>query len=177
MIVEGFEYTRSRPKYFLRLLVVALVAQILFYFAASYFGFSYTHNAIFTLAFAFVSLICAERGGFYIIAIPLLALVAGALECEYGVCGNPLVAGFYYAKKLLRGNRYLYIVAQSVVLLAAMSLQTLVSGWVVQIYSLLAIVPIALYSGKKGRRLPRGIGYVYYPAHLFVLLLIKLLFF
>lgn len=177
MIVEGFKQTHSRSKYFLRLLLTALVTQVLFYFAASHFGFNYSHNVMFTLAFALISLICAEQGGFYIIAIPLLALAAGAFECEYGTYGVLMIVGFYYAEKIFSKNCYLRVLAQFVVLVAMMLSQTFHAGWPIQAYAILAIIPIALYSGKKGRRLPRLFGYVYYPAHIAVFLLIKLLFF
>ena len=177
MLVEGFKHTHSRSRYFLRLLFTALVTQVLFYVVSSRFGYSYSHNVMFTLAFSLISLICAEQGGFYIIAIPLLALAAGAFECEYGTYGVLMIIGFYYAGKIFSKNRYLRVAAQSIVLIAMMSSQALQAGWPIQLYAIFAAVPIALYSGKKGRRLPRLFGYIYYPAHIAVLLLAKLLFF
>ena len=177
MLVEGFKHTHSRSRYFLRLLFTALVTQVLFYVVSSRFGYSYSHNVMFTLTFSLISLICAEQGGFYIIAIPLLALAAGAFECEYGTYGVLMIIGFYYAGKIFSKNRYLCVAAQSIVLIAMMSSQALQVGWPIQLYAIFAAVPIALYSGKKGRRLPRLFGYIYYPAHIAVLLLVKLLFF
>lgn len=177
MLVEGFKHTHSRSRYFLRLLLTALVTQVLFYVVSSRFGYNYSHNVMFTLAFSLISLICAEQGGFYIIAIPLLALAAGAFECEYGTYGVLMIIGFYYAGKIFSKNRYLCVAAQSIVLIAMMSSQALQAGWPIQLYAIFAAVPIALYSGKKGQRLPRLFGYIYYPAHIAVLLLAKLLFF
>ena len=177
MLVEGFKHTHSRQKYFLRLLITAIISQIFVYLFAFRFGYSYPHNVVFSLTFALVTLICAEQGGFYIVAIPLLVLAVGAFECEYGIHGILLVLGIYYADRVFANNRFLRVAAQFIVLVATMSSLTMESGWVVQLYSLAAIVPIALYSGKKGRRLPRLFGYIYYPAHLAVFFLIKLLFF
>lgn len=173
MLVEGFKHTHSRSKYFARLLVTAVVAQILFYIFAQCFGANYNHNVVFTLAFAFVSLICAEQGNFSLVGIPLLVLAAGAFECEYGAYGVLMIVLFYYADKIFKNNRFLRVMAQAISLAAMMSSITLESGWPIQLCSFFAIIPIALYSGKKGRRLPRLFGYVYYPAHIAVFLLIK----
>ena len=173
MLVEGFKHTHSRSKYFARLLATALAAQVLFYISAQCFGARYYHNVVFTLAFAFVSLICAEQGGFFLVGIPLLVLAAGAFDCEYGAYGVLMIVLFYYSDKLFKNNRFLCVMAQSISLVAMMSSVVLESGWLVQVYSIFAIIPIALYSGKKGRRLPRLFGYVYYPAHIAVFLLIK----
>jgi hypothetical protein len=177
MLVEGFKYTRSRPRYFARLLVAAMVAQLVFFAFSEVFHYDYMHNVIFTFAFALVALICAERGGFFLIAVPLLILAAGALECEYGLYGTMMIVCLYYAGRIFGNNRYLRPMAQAVVIIAMMSSQALLSAWDIQLFSLFAIVPIALYSGKKGQRLPRLFGYFYYPMHLAVLFLVKLLFF
>lgn len=177
MLVEGFKHTHSRPKYFARLLATALVAQVLFYVFAMFCNYYYMHNVLFTFAFAFIALLCAEQGKFFLVAIPLLALAAGAFECEYGVYGVLLVLGYYYADRIFRNNRYLRVMAQATVLIATMSSQALDVKWPIQLYAIFAIIPIALYSGKKGRRLPRLFGYIYYPAHIAVFIFAKLLFF
>ena len=44
-------------------------------------------------------------------------------------------------------------------------------------FAIAAIVPLALYDGKKGKRLPKYAGYIFYPAHLAVILVIRLLFY
>ena len=173
MFVEGFKHTHSRPKYYLRLLTTAAIAQVLIFVFATRFGYSGGHNVLFTFAFSFIMLLCAELGGFCLVGIPLLILAAGAFECEYGLYGSLMILGFYYADKIFKEKRFLRVMAQATVLVAAMSSQALETGWLVQFYSFFAIIPIALYSGKKGRRLPRLFGYVYYPAHIAVFLLIK----
>ena len=177
MLVEGFRHTRSRHRYFARLVIAAAISQALIYLLSYLYNYYYGHNVIFTLAFAFITLMCAEQGGFYLVAVPLLILAAGALECEYGVYGVVLVLGYYYANRLFANRIILRIMAYLIVLVATMSSLALDNNWIIQIFGIFAIAPIALYSGKKGRRLPRLFGYVFYPAHLAVFLLIKLLFF
>ena len=176
LLVEGFKHTHSRPRYFARLLATALVAQVIVYMLSATVGISYSHNVLYTFCFALVSLLCAERGSFYLVVVPLLALTAGALDCDYGTFGVFMIVGFYYADKIF-SNFILRVLAQAVVLFAMMVSLAYYIEWPVQVFSLLAFIPVALYSGKKGRRLPRLVCYAFYPAHLLIILLIRLLFF
>lgn len=177
MLMEGFKHTHSRPRYFARLLTTALVTQVIVYILDSQAGISYSHNVLYTFCFAFISLLCAERGGFYLVAVPLLALAAGAFECDYGTFGVLLIIGFYYADRFFKNKYVLRVLAYAVVLYAMMVSLVYYNAWIMQLFSLFAIAPIALYSGEKGRRLPRAFGYVFYPAHLLIILLIRLQFF
>lgn len=175
LLVEGFKHTRSRTRYLLRLIGCAVLTQLLFFAFSAIFHYDYSHNVLFTFAFALIALICAEQGGFFLVAVPILALAAGAFDCEYGVFGVVLILGFYYADKLFNNNRPFRIASQFLILVAMMVSQAYYEHWAVQAYSIAAIIPIALYSGKKGRRLPRPLAYLFYPVHLGVILVIKLL--
>lgn len=177
MLAEGFKHTHSRPRYFARMLATALITQVIMYLLDKSAGVEYSHNVLYTFCFALISLLCAERGGFYLVAVPLLALAAGALECDYGTFGVLLIIGFYYADRFFRRNYAVRILAYTVVLYAMMASLTYYNGWMVQLFSLFAIVPIAFYSGEKGRRLPRLFGYVFYPAHLLVIYILRLMLF
>ena len=177
LLAEGFMHTRSRSAYFYRILLAAVITQPLCYISDGVTQTTYAHNVLFTLDFAFVALMMAERGGYFLIGVPLIALLASALNCEYGVFGVLLVVGFYYARKIFTNNRIIRLMAQACILAAMMLSLADYDSWGVQKWALLAIVPIALYSGKKGRRLPRCFTYVYYPAHLLVLVILRLVFF
>lgn len=177
MLVEGYKHTRSLPKYFLRIIIAAVAAQIVIYALAVTRGFSYTHNTLFTLAFALAALYFTERGKWYLVFAPIIALIPSALNCDYGAFGVFMAVAFYYADRLFADNRALRVISQAIVLFAVMPSCAAYSDWWVLNWAVLAIIPIALYSGKKGRRLPKFFGYVYYPAHLLVVLIVQLLFF
>jgi hypothetical protein len=174
LLVEGFKYTHSRSRYLIRLISFAIVAQLIFFAFSAIFHFEYSHNVLFTFAFSLIALICAEQGGFFLIAVPILALMAGAMNCEYGVFGVLMIIGFYYADKVFANNRLFRVLSESLVLAAMMISSSFYNNWAIQAYALAAIIPIALYSGKKGRRLPRYFAYCFYPAHLALILVIKL---
>ena len=177
MLVEGFKHTHSRRNYFLRIVATALVAELPVFLISVVSHIEYTHNVLFTLAFSFLALVLAERRGLALIALPIVALIPGALNCEYGVHGVLLVVGFYYADYFFTKRRVLLVAAQATILTAMMVSLAQYEGWDILAYGILAIIPIALYSGKKGKRLPRWFGYAYYPAHLLILLFIKLAFY
>ena len=129
---------------------------------------------MFTLAFALLALVLAERGKYALIALPLVVSIPGILNCEYGVYGVLLILGFYYADRIFAKNRILRLASQSIILAAMMFSLAYYHSWGILSLGVLAIIPIMLYSGKKGRRLPRWFAYAYYPAHLFLILFIKL---
>jgi hypothetical protein len=174
MLVEGFRHTSSRKKYLLRIVITAFVSVLPCFILSTMTKIEYVPNILFTLAFSLLALMLAERGGLALVALPFVALLPGVLNCEYGTHGVLLVLGFYYAGRIFANNQILRIASQAVVLAAMMFSLAQFNGWGIISLGVIAIIPIALYSGKKGKRLPRLFGYIYYPAHLFVILFIKL---
>ena len=175
MLVEGFKHTRSRPKYYARIVVTAVISQIILFFLDTAAHLEYRYNVLFTLGFAFVALILAERGKFWLVGIPFLVLMAGSFECDYAIFGILMIVGFYYADKLFKNNRPVRLLADFAVLAAMMLSEANYDCWSIQNWAILAIIPIALYSGKKGHRLPKMLTYSFYPLHLLIILLILLI--
>ena len=177
MLVEGFKHTHSRKKYFFRIIAAAIIAEIPVFLLSIVAHAEYSHNVLFTLAFSFLALMIAEHRNFGLIFLPIIALIPSALNCDYGAYGALLILGFYFADYFFSKQRFLLIAAQATILVAMMLSLAQYNGWDVLAYGSLAIIPIALYSGKKGHRLPRWFAYIYYPAHLFAILFIRLAFY
>jgi hypothetical protein len=175
MLVEGFKHTHSRKRYCARIIVTAFVAELIVFSLASITHTEYMHNILFTFAFALAALSIAERGGFMLILIPIIALIPGALNCEYGAYGVFLVVGLYYADKLFSQQYILRSLAQFIIVTAiTLSLVQYESARIMS-FGILATLPIVLYSGKKGHRLPHWLSYAFYPAHLLIILVIRLM--
>lgn len=177
LIVEGFKHTHSRVQYFSRLLICAIVSELLVFILASLTHVNYVHNILFLYALAIPALFCVKRGGFIMIFVPLFAFLAAGLQLDYGAFGMLLIVGVYIFDRFFDDNRVLRIVGQSLVIALTMGGLSMHNHWPIQCGAVLAIIPIALYSGKKGRRLPQFFRYAFYPAHLLLILMTKLAFY
>ena len=176
LLVEGFQKTRNKTKYALRLGVFALVSEIPFDLALSsrVLEFDY-QNVFFTLFIGLLTMIVMEEaqsrlesaagsktGGTLMIAQSLLklvilaagALLAEALHTDYGAMGVICILVLY----LFRGNKAAQITAGCCAFL-----------W--ERTAPLAFIPIGFYNGKRGLKL-KYFFYLFYPLHLLILYLL-----
>lgn len=174
MLVEGFKKTSSRPRYFARIFVTALIAEIPVYLLHISVMTDYYHNILFTMLLSFLALYATEKGKFWFVAVPLVALAASAFNCEYGAFGVMLAVGFYLVNKYSPKQIFVRFTALLAVLLVTMIPLASYENWPIQLCSICAVIPLTLYNGKKGQRLPRYFLYVFYPAHLFIIWLLTL---
>lgn len=157
-IGEGLRHTRSPRRYLLRLTGFALLSELPFDLAF-YGGIEWGHqNVYFTLALGLLALWAIQSRGMegWLLALTA-ALAAELLGCDYGMYGVLLIL------LLDRFHR-----ARSEQLAAAALLNLAFFGLQTQILSLIALPLLWLYNGKRGRD-DRRLFYLYYPAHLCVL--------
>lgn len=157
-IGEGLCHTRSPRRYLLRLTGFALLSELPFDLAF-YGGIEWGHqNAYFTLALGLLALWAIQSRGMegWLLALTA-ALAAELLGCDYGMYGVLLIL------LLDRFHR-----ARSEQLAAAALLNLAFFGLQTQTLSLIALPLLWLYNGKRGRD-DRRLFYLYYPAHLCVL--------
>jgi len=195
VLVEGFVHTRSKPKYALRMLAFAVISEVPYDFALHNGVISYTSqlNVIFTLLLAFCALWLADELGklvaravahirhqasgearpiWWVTALFSVATIAGAawladgpIDVSYHAYGILLIGGLYLA----RNHR----VVQFLLGWAATAWYCDEHGSMLQMYALAGLGCIALYNGKRGRGM-KYLFYVFYPAHLLVLGLLKM---
>lgn len=157
-IGEGLRHTRSPRRYLLRLTGFALLSELPFDLAF-YGGIEWGHqNVYFTLALGLLALWAIQSRGMegWLLALTA-ALAAELLGCDYGMYGVLLIL------LLDRFHR-----ARSEQLAGAALLNLAFFGLQTQILSLIALPLLWLYNGKRGRD-DRRLFYLYYPAHLCVL--------
>ena len=157
-IGEGLRHTRSPRRYLLRLTGFALLSELPFDLAF-YDGIEWGHqNVYFTLALGLLALWAIQSRGMegWLLALTA-ALAAELLGCDYGMYGVLLIL------LLDRFHR-----ARSEQLAAAALLNLAFFGLQTQTLSLIALPLLWLYNGKRGRD-DRRLFYLYYPAHLCVL--------
>ncbi|MCR4924589.1 MAG: conjugal transfer protein TraX [Lachnospiraceae bacterium] len=201
MMVEGFFFTHDRKKYCFRLFLFALISEPVLDLAVSYtdFGINGLHiwnpkiqNIYFTLLIGFLSIWCLhvlldkfQEKGISPLDIrekdkriqslkPVLAIIAVSataslaaffIKCDYGFRGVlPLIMGYLF-------HRYKATAKQ--VFLAI--LITICIFNFLELVGFLALPFIQTYKGNPGRKLNKWFFYAYYPAHLALLCLIRLL--
>ena len=166
LLSEGFAHTSSRRRYAARLGVFALLSEGPYQLLV-YGGFRAlpVQNVFFELLCALLAMALARRGGLGLLGAAGLAAGAEVLGLDYGAYGVLLAVCF----SQLRGN----LPGTCLSLGACTAAYCLAHQSFVQAWAVLAAAPLAFYNGKRGHRLPRYVPYVFYPAHLLVLGILK----
>lgn len=166
MITEGFRYTSDRKKYFLRLLLFAVISEIPFDLAVSgSFLDIKQQNVIWTLLIGFLVLTEIEKYKdkiyLQIICITAGSVIAFLMKVDYIFYGILIISVFY----LCREEHYKMFIILMFLLMFQGEAES---------FGILSIPFIMAYdSDKKEKKLPKYFFYVFYPLHLMVLYLIK----
>ena len=176
LISEGVAHTRSLRRYFLRLLVMAVVSEPVYDFVLYGNRTPWLHqNVLWLLLLGAVMVTLMERARrpeWKLLIIVSCYFLADVLHLSYGGNGILLMALF----ALTRGRPgALWLQTAGLVLINGIMASAKIGIFGVQVsvqlFGALAIVPIALYSGKK-RTGSRALGwafYLFYPLHLLAL--------
>ncbi|MCR5303842.1 MAG: conjugal transfer protein TraX [Lachnospiraceae bacterium] len=177
LLVEGFLKTHDRRKYAMRLLMFAIISEIPFQLAFySEFAFAF-RNVFFTLFLGFLTIWGLERTGItslfdegislwdktvrFLLSSLLISLsmfIAFSVDCDYDYRGIMLIVIFY----IFREVRLFSVVFGY--------LSFLFEPW-----ALPAFVMLYFYNGERGRQ-HKFFYYIFYPAHLMVLYLVRFVF-
>ena len=166
LVAEGFAHTRNRMRYFLSLLLFAVISEVPWYLLNGTDG---THNVMFTLALGVAALDAFERLREHRVlcccSMLLMAWLAAWSGADYEWRGVLVITVFYL----------LGMVKKTPVTLRRM-LQLLFAFPLMMHYgitgALLACAVIFLYDGTRGfihGNVVKYCFYAFYPAHLFLL--------
>ncbi len=188
-LVEGYQYTRSKKNYAIRLLLFAVLSEIPFCLMLSDGGEIYFVglNMLFTLFFCFLILAAEEKikNRFLRIVVQIL-LVLVTVTCDWPIIAAIYTLLFSYTYQSKKGgaasfgaatlifaiimymsNSFLYSGAELIVRTFCNSLGIVAAG----------IMILCFYNGKRaehGRTFSKWFFYLFYPGHLLILGLIKL---
>lgn len=178
LMAEGTFYTRNPRKYGLRLMVGALLSEIPFDLAfRGKLTWEY-QNVMLTLFLGFLTVEIIQKTKFDI--VKLLAVSGGFVLAEwantdYGGFGVLLVVLFSQT----RGKLWFQTVLVMMFSWMMNSLKIPVLGMMVPIemFAVFAMIPIALYSGRKATssRAVQWGYYLFYPVHLMILVIVRIL--
>ena len=170
LLVEGFNHTSNKLKYFLRLILFAIITQPIYDYTFN----NHELNILFTFSLSFLLLSSLEfikkiinkcskgienylyKTVFYSLIYILFTLFSIILNVDYQALGISLVFIFYLVPNLYL-SFLLYLLA--VIFLATNT---------IQFYSLLSFLFIYMYNGEKGKSI-KYFFYLYYPLHLLIL--------
>ena len=182
LLTEGYVHTKSFSKYFLRLLVLAIVSEVIYdYVFFDSFIYLGANNIFFTLSLGLLTLFLLDKSkvlinkyfkdkrdlviilpATYFLIIIIMGLLGEFLCFSYGMLGVFVISFFY----LFKGNfPFLFI---------SVSLITLILGEPMQYFSLFSLILIYFYNKKLGKSC-KLFFYLYYPLHILILGLIKIL--
>ena len=179
LIAEGCRYTRNRTKYLGIIGAMAILFQIVYFVFMSslYQGILVTFSLSIIIIFSVEALIKGKGAMARIFAILSLgfALFIGfvcprlfaeqGFVIDYNIWGISLPVLMYFApSKKIR-------VILVVIFIALMALLSNSIQW----WALMAVPFIALYNGERGKAKMKYFFYIFYPLHLVLLFLIKII--
>ena len=182
-IAMGFIHTSSLKKYIIRLGIFTAVSQPFFLLMKYSINARVTGvNIGATFLIACVALILIDtkinyvklnienkwinminniiRGGLLI----LLCILTQIIKCDYGIYGVMVVIAFYYGIRTNSDEKgYMCFI-----------IITLLNGNLIQMFSILSIVLLP-YAKNRSKRTPKYFFYVFYPLHMLVIYLVKII--
>lgn len=177
LIAEGYHYTKSIKGYFYRIFIFGLAIEaflLLVYFIT---GDNYLINVniFLTLSLGLLSLIMLKKGNIFLGILLIAASIF--VPVDYGTYGVLLIVGFGLLRDMPKSYIYdaFLIFALNVIFIEIIpyfDLPYIVNLDQRQWYSMLSIIPIALYNGGEGKKLKYFL-YIYYPLHLIFIIMIS----
>lgn len=179
LIVEGFFHTKSLKKYIMRLSIFAVIAELPYYWAFWY-PVDITHalvrrNIMLTLLLGLLTVALLDKiqrtyseiNPYLMNIFMVMVIVGGGFaliflrgsyqEFGYGVL---LMVGFYLGHRSKKISTIIFV---------------LIVGFLrpnIEFMAILAAPILYLYNGQKGRNV-KYLFYIFYPAHLLILCLIR----
>lgn len=171
-ISEGYTHTRNLKKYFLRLFIFAIVSQIPFILFGKIISNDFTLNIFFTLLLGLSCIYIYDKSKYKIIGIIssiLLGALSEFLHCDYGFYGVAIIFLFYIFKSDVIKSSMAFILATTIKYLIPIFKYGFYNVYLyLLICTLIPIIFISLYNGKKGKD-TKYLLYLFYPIHLLLI--------
>ena len=178
LIAEGCIHTKNMKKYMIRLGIFAIVSQW-FFAAFLQVELAQNLNIFFTLLLGVFVIYCynfvKEKTLIHLLLfIAMFVLVFGIafeLNTDYGGTGVLFIVLLYLAQKSRKKDIFVPLVLLAIVTILYTPTTTF---WLVLfIGGLCSALPMVLYNGKLGYNKLKWVFYVFYPAHLFLLVIFR----
>lgn len=178
LLAEGYKHTSDKRKYFVRLIIFALISEVPFdlTFYGRIFSFE-RQNIFFTLAAGIIIMYAADIASsrrFFSLALIVISIsLTFFLKFDYSICGLAFIVLFYLWGPETGDAGFIENIKSNLGFIIFSGVLWFLFYGIKQIYAVFSIIPITLYNGRYGRKGYKYIFYLFYPIHLLVLLLIK----
>ena len=190
-VAEGWQHTKNKTKYFLYILIFAIISQPIYYFALNEQLFEL--NILFTFCISILLFVIVDNikqykslTFIYICSIFAILMVVFMLDAmgitiSYGVYGVLLPLIFYI---LYNSNVPYHKLILWIIVAIAMILHWLIFYLVnptcdilsfYTLFALLSIPVLLLYNRQKGKYSLKWFFYIFYPTHLLIIWLFSLI--
>lgn len=181
LLTEGYVHTKNLKKYYIRLIVFALISQLPYMLFRSMIGDFWKLNILFTLLLGLMAINLYDKFEFKFVGIAgffIFASIGYLLPIDYGWYGVLLIILFYLFKEnkvLLTINFWLlnYIYMMSNFNWDINLVET--THYITLIFMNIPIIFVLLYNEKLGRKFNFLLYYLIYPIHMILLYAIYLL--
>ena len=179
LLSQGLRHTKSPGKYALRMFLLLVISELPF--DILFFGsIDFTHqNVMFTLLLGLLMGLCIKKTPPLLLKILWVipfTLLAELLRTDYGGYGICIIALFILSEYTPH-PRLIETLGLALMGLFISETAVLILGLPIpmQFFTLVALIPISLYNGKKSIPGPalQWAFYLFYPAHLVILFLVK----
>jgi hypothetical protein len=175
LVAEGYRHSSNRKQYFYRLFGFAIVVEFSFalYYLLTGLNYLIRFNVFLTLSAGLACLILLKSKKPFSLPFTLLIFVLVFFSnIQYGLYGVLLILLFGLTENFLLAT--IGFTLLNAIFIALFPLLQLERGMLqaTQWFSLLSLIPIFYYNGQLGKD-SKTFFYLYYPAHILVLLAIK----
>lgn len=171
-ISEGYTHTKNLKKYFLRLFIFAIISQIPFMLFSKIISSDLTLNIFFTLLLGLISIYIYDKSKYKIVGIIsaiLIGLLANFAHFDYGFYGIAIIFLFYVFKNNIIKSSIAFAIATTIKYLIPIIKYGFYDVYLyLLIATLIPIIFISLYNGKKGKD-TKYLLYLFYPIHLLLI--------
>lgn len=176
-ISEGYIHTKNLKKYFLRLLLFAIISQIPFMLFYNLISTGFSLNIFFTLLLGLSCIFIYDKLKYKSLGI-IISIIIGLLaeysHCDYGFYGVSIILIFYIFKNNFVNSSLFFMLTT----LINYIIPYIKNGFYdVYLYlfacTIIPLVFISLYNGKKGKN-TKFLLYLFYPIHLLLIYVVSL---
>lgn len=173
-LAVGYSHSKNKEKHIIRMLVFAVLSQLpyLLYVQSAIPGIGHILNIGFTFSLALLGMYIIDNVDdltYKILVLMGIFILGCILPVDYGIIGVILCISFY----IFRNHKYLNLISASFIVVV----KVLIEQDLMKYAMIYALLPIYLYNGKKGldNKFAKYLFYVFYPAHLLLFAVIKLI--